>query len=377
MDKCIFVIDPQSVNSLARYDYCMLEKVLKPKIFFFGNKAYNDDEFNPNVRFFPIFTYTNYKNCFFKGLSYTLSLIVILIYAFRYRPAAFHMQWIRLWEIDWLFIRTLINIIGCKLIFTVHNILPRKCNAKIERRYSALYHRANKLIAHTETSKNAIIQKFSVSELNIIVMPHGILEMKVNPYELKVTEFNLEQKYKFGNKLIFSSLGVQSKYKGTDLLLKAWCSSPILMKDDNKILLIAGKPSDIDFPKSLPKNVIIIPRLLSNAEFKWLLRRTDVMVLPYRAIDQSGVLLSLIQYRKPYCATNVGELQLPLNHADVGWKIDKITAVSISKVLEKIVLNPDEIVKKKNNVHGWMELLEMNSWENSNRILSELYLQYI
>lgn len=377
MRNKVYIIDPQSVNSLAAYDWNMIADIHNIDIHFFGNENYNDNAFNQNVIFTPIFKYSKYSNPFLKGFSYLLSLLIIFFYGIKERPMILHLQWLRIWILDWWFIRFFKCILKTKFIFTVHNILPRKRNKNTFKRFHKLYEFADILIVHTQTSKNKLEKKFQIIPEKIIVMPHGILEMKVSIEKLKEAEERLNANHIFDNKIIFGALGVQNPYKGTDLLIKAWRESSVLSTAQNAILLIAGKPSGMDIPTDLPDNLLVIPRLLSNEEFKYLIDRVDVMVLPYREIEQSGVLLSLINENKPYCCTDAGELAKPIESEGIGWKIENCSETAIAQTLINILMNPTSIYEKKYNEVGWERLKDKYSWKQSNRILTNIYLKLL
>lgn len=377
MKRLIFIIDPQSINSLATYDWCMLENIRDIKIHLFGNTDYNEKKFNENVTFSPIFRYNHYDNKILKGLSYAYSLLIILYCGIKERPNVFHLQWIRIWLLDWIFIFFFKRYLYCKFIFTVHNILPRKKTKKTKKHFDKLYNFADLLIVHTETTKINLINIFGIELSKIVVMPHGILNIEVKDSELKNVQYYFENQYKLKDKIIFSSLGVQTFYKGTDLLIEAWNNSKLLSHSSKAVLLIAGKFADLRIPTELADNIIIIPKLLSNAEFKYLLNRTDIMVLPYREIEQSGVLLTLINEGKPYCSTRVGELIKPIESHDIGWIIEECTSSSISSTLEDILNNPESISIKSNNKSAWSKLKDLYSWKKSNEILRKAYLKLL
>ena len=373
MNNRIFLIDHQSFNSLAAYDRCMIEGIDDFEFFFFGNENNKDRPDKKNVHYYPVFRYNRYKNNILRGLSYVMSLLIIMYYGIRIRPLAIHLQWIRVWIADWTMIKIFKNCLKSKFVFTVHNLLPRNNKPQNRKHFTTLYHFADLLIAHTETTKKDLIEDFNVDPNKITVMPHGLLEVPVSDEELEESKNKYENLYGFGDKLIFAALGAQSSYKGTDLAIEAWRNNSDLVNNKNLVLLVAGKNIDLQFPKELPENIILISEMISNPDFKYLLRRTDVMVLPYRIIDQSGLLLSLIMERKPYCSTQVGELTKPFEIADVGWIIPEITSESIADTILKIAENPESIATKKANEEGWTRLQREYSWQRSNEILSDAY----
>ena len=62
-------------------------------------------------------------------------------------------------------------------------------------------------------------------------------------------------------------------------------------------LLVAGRPMmDISALATDQPGVVFLPRYLSDAELAAALRRADVVVLPYRRIDNSGVLAAALAF---------------------------------------------------------------------------------
>src|SRR5438105_4003986 len=52
--------------------------------------------------------------------------------------------------------------------------------------------------------------------------------------------------------------------------------------------------------------VRFVPRFITDVELPAYFRRADLVVLPYREIDQSGVLASALAFGKPIVASAVG-----------------------------------------------------------------------
>ncbi len=91
-------------------------------------------------------------------------------------------------------------------------------------------------------------------------------------------------------------------YKGIDLLLEAWRGI------DDAELWIAGMPRmDISaLQATAPPGVRFVPRFIGDDELPAYFRRADLVVLPYREIDQSGVLFTALAFGKPLLLSDVG-----------------------------------------------------------------------
>lgn len=374
----IFFIDPQSYYNLSIYDYSLLSRLREYNIFFFGSTLYDYLPLPANIRFIKLFRYSKYKSPWLKALSYSLSLVSLFYYCIKYRPKIFHFQWIRIFSFDYFIIRLLHIFWKTKIIFTVHDILPRKKLDKAKNEFQKLYNFCDILIAHTQTTKHELIEKFNIPSNKIVVMPHGVLDINVEKKELENTITEIKAKYNIAKKdIIVTCLGAWREYKGTDLLFDGWASSSLISSNPNLHLFIAGANNGkVISGKNIPSNIHCISRPITNAEFKAFLKLSDLSVLPYRMIDQSGLLLSIIQEHIPYCATDVGELTAPLKLGNIGWVIPEITVESVRKTLEQILNNvPNLLLIKKSSEWGKVETAY--SWDKSAYILSNTYAQIL
>jgi glycosyltransferase involved in cell wall biosynthesis len=98
--------------------------------------------------------------------------------------------------------------------------------------------------------------------------------------------------------------GLLRPYKGVDTLLEAWPA----VRDhiSNAQLVIAGRPMGVDLPDPAPTGVHLVPRFLDDEEYAWVLKRADLVCLPYTAIDLSAVLFSALAVGTPVVLSDVG-----------------------------------------------------------------------
>lgn len=368
----IFFIDPQSYNNLGMYDYEILSRIKNESIYYIANQKY-DYLSLPDIKILKWFKYGNYNSNIAKALSYIVSLFKILILSICKRPQVIHVQWVRIPKLDYFYYKLLKNLVNSSLVYTVHNILPHKIKKSHYKQYGALYKLCDILIVHTKKSKEDLCSQFNISPNKVIVVPHGPLEYHYSKNQLKNTTLFFSNTYNLKGKIVFGCLGTQSKYKGSDLILDAWCSTDSIRNNESVVLLLAGKfSSEIQTP-NLPPNVICINRRISDLEFASILNLIDVIVLPYRRIEQSGVLLTAISHHIPYCATNVGELTFPFSIADVGWMIKEPKVSYIKETILRIINNSTEIIEKKNNVSGWKKVCDKYDWSKNAQITKDIY----
>ena len=94
-------------------------------------------------------------------------------------------------------------------------------------------------------------------------------------------------------------------YKGTDVLLKAFS------RLDGAELWIVGMPrmpmNELhELADRAPGKVRFVQRFVADAEVPAFMRRADLVVLPYRNIEQSGVLYTALAFGRPLVLSSVG-----------------------------------------------------------------------
>jgi glycosyltransferase involved in cell wall biosynthesis len=96
--------------------------------------------------------------------------------------------------------------------------------------------------------------------------------------------------------------GLLRPYKGLDVLLEAWRGI------EGAELWIVGMPRmDISGLRvSAPANVRFLTSFVADAQIPALMRAASMLVLPYRQIDQSGVLFTALASAVPLLLSDVG-----------------------------------------------------------------------
>lgn len=358
----LLYIDPQSAYNLAQYDYSLLSNV-DAEITYCCNIRYDAKEIaNANYRY--VFSYAKYKWRVLKALSYVLSILKVIAIVRKTRPDVIHIQWWRLWLVDYMALSFYKKYGGC-VVFTVHNVMPHDSGIHYKKKCSHYYNRVDKLIVHVSQTKEQLVNEFFLPAKKIFVVPHGLLKNNVDISVVNSYETELEIKWNVRNKIVFSLLGYQSHYKGTDILKAVLEKSKLLQNNPDILFIIAGK-GDIITPEMMHgyDNVLVINNFMPSEQLEAIMRVTDVQLLPYRTISQSGVLLSTIDKEIPYISTDVGGLSEPVHIAPIGWIISSNSVDDFLSLLEFLVLHSEEIRDKKNNKIGWKAIKQYYAWES-------------
>ena len=206
----------------------------------------------------------------------------------RARGDLLHFQWLPLQELDQLLLPR-----GRRTVLTAHDVLPReprRFQAAAQRR---LYDRVDAVVAHTEHSR-VRLEALGIPAEKVHRIPHGAFTHLASVAPRRPSELTEP-----GERSVALFFGLLRPYKGLDVLLEAWQG----LQADSE-LWIVGAPRMALPP--LPPGVRLVPRFVSEAEAVWCFIRADVVVLPYRQIEGSGVLFTALGLAKATLVSNVG-----------------------------------------------------------------------
>lgn len=216
----------------------------------------------------------------------------------RYRARAaeadlVHFQWLGLPQLD---ARLLPR--GRPLVLTAHDVLPREPRPGQVEAQRRLYSRFDAVVVHSEHGRERLVREAALAPEKVSVIPHGAFTYLLDvpgaqplPPELAAVDVPVV--------LLF---GLMRPYKGIDVALEAWRGV------ENAELWVVGMPRMDTAPlkAGAPPGVRFIERFVDDAEVAALFARADVVVLPYRGIDQSGVLFTALAFGRPLVLSAVG-----------------------------------------------------------------------
>lgn len=354
------------------YDYSLLKGMESYKVIYCCNEQYDAPELE-NVKFLPVFNYRQEMNPVVKIVSYLRSLLKLVSVLKKERPDVLHIQWWKQWNLDYHFL-SIYKKYAKQIAFTAHNLVPHNSGESMKNKCIKYYKKVDKIIVHDNNSKNELINGFGIEGKKIGVIAHGILDFIVDEKEILATTNEIVEKYQLKDKLVFSTMGGQSLYKGTDLIRDAFLSSTFLKDNNDVFLIVAGKGNLVsrDFANQC-SNVWVADYALSDSEFQAVMRLTDVMLLPYRRISQSGVLLTAIQNQIPFAVTTMGGLTEPLEIAPVGWIIPSPTVECVRECMETLAREIDGTKAVKHNQQNWGLVKAKYDWKNISLQTEEFY----
>jgi glycosyltransferase involved in cell wall biosynthesis len=112
-------------------------------------------------------------------------------------------------------------------------------------------------------------------------------------------------------------------------------------------------------------------RYIPDDEIATLFEAADVVAFPYREIDQSGALMTALQFGTPIVATRVGGFPEVLDDGTHGYLVDRDDNTGFSAALENLLRNPQRAKEMGAAVRSLAETTY--SWEQIATRTIEVY----
>jgi len=204
-----------------------------------------------------------------------------------------HYQWLTVQQLD-------LALLPPKRprVLTAHDILPREARRGQVAATRRLLRKMDAVVVHSEHGAARLRDEAGVDPTRVHVIPHGAFDYLTRQPDERPLPDELARVE--GPVVLF--FGLLRPYKGIDVLLDAFRSI------EGAELWVVGNPRMPMAPlhAKAPPNVRFVERFVSDAEIPAYFRRADLVVLPYRRIDQSGVLYTALAFGRPLVLSRVG-----------------------------------------------------------------------
>jgi len=241
-----------------------------------------------------------------KGAKHARGMHALLRQIERERPDIVHFQWLPLPVVDSALIRRLHRRVP--LVFTMHNssLFHGAASSglqgwKVNEAYAAF----DRIIVHSEYGRASALTAGRATSSQLVNIPHGAF----SHYAKLVSPESIRRSGP--TSLLFA--GTIKPYKGLDVLLRALAVAAKATSEPTMRLVVAGSPGMPMGPltglaTSLGIDSLIEWRLRhqSERELAAAMASADAVVLPYREIDQSGVLLAAVAMNRTVVASRIG-----------------------------------------------------------------------
>jgi glycosyltransferase involved in cell wall biosynthesis len=207
-----------------------------------------------------------------------------------------HYQWLTIEALDAALLAR-----GVPRVFTSHNVLRRGGGRLREAGPRRVAAAADAVVVHTRGSARAMTERYGADPAKVHVIPHGAFDYLAG----QARESPLPPELAAVEGPVILSFGVLRPYKGVDVLIDAFDGLP------GAELWIVGRPwMDVEPLRAAAARaggtVRFVDRFVAEDELPAYFRRADVVALPYRDIDQSGVLYTALAFGKAIVASAIG-----------------------------------------------------------------------
>ena len=211
------------------------------------------------------------------------------------RADVVHFQWLPVEPVD-LALRPR----GRPLVLTAHQMLPPRPRPGQAWGRRRLYERVDAVIAHTQQGRSRLMDEFGIDPRRIALIPHGAFHHLAEQPDERPLPAHLAGV----EGPIVLCFGIWRPDHGIDVLLEAWRGIR------GAELWLVGLPKMRMEPliRSAPPGVRFLPGFVTDPELPAYFRRADLIALPYRSMEASGVLFTALAFGKPIVGSAVGAL---------------------------------------------------------------------
>lgn len=305
-----------------------------------------------------------------KVIEIIINYIYLLSLIKKDMPNVIQMEWLPLSEkigVEAFFLSMVKKSnASSKIILKIHNVFPHECisseaRSKYIQRFKQCSFISDAFIVHTQSSKEEVSRIFGIDLNRINVIHHGVFE----PKDCKV----IDKEIGVSGKWNFLMYGIQSRYKGADILVNSLAALPEELKSMLNVKIV-GMMSD-DYYHELSSintgvDITIMPRFVEFPDLYRMINESDVILLPYRKISQSGVLLLALHFHRCLITSDLDSFKETLDGFEEGWFFKSEDNASLANIITKYLTGQINIkkqmgiIKSLNNKYSWEEAGKLN-----------------
>ena len=289
------------------------------------------------------------KNKFLLFIKYVYSYFKSVIIAYRNNCNIIHLH-----QFHFSFLLVL-NVVIAKLFFnkiimTIHDIesFEKQKLGKFNAIEKITYSMICKFIVHNQYSFEKLKGKLISTKINII--EHG-------NYIPFIKRISRKENNECFNILFFGQI---KKVKGLDILLTGLAR--LKLENSNFLLTIAGRPwrdnlsfyDDIVEKNNLTKNVKFDLNYIPDDKVYEYFDKADLVILPYKRIYQSGVLLLAMSYGRAVLASDLTPFSEIIVDGINGYLFHSEDALSLANKLILITQNRSKLKVIESNAYNFV-----------------------
>lgn len=223
---------------------------------------------------------------------------------------------------------------------------------------------SSKIVVHNQFSYESLCSSIEGIKHKVSIIKHGsFIDMPLDDVTKlsSLKSLNLDPSFKY---ILF--FGQIKKVKNLDLLLNAFSDINMDVK-----LIIAGKVWKDNFDdyqkiikdKNLSDRVVLDIQFISDLKREVYFKCADLMVLPYKEIYQSGVLLMAMSYGIPTLVSNIAPFKEIISHNENGFIFQSNNIKDLSEKVNSVISDQVKLdsvskssIQSMKNHYDWKDI---------------------
>lgn len=301
-----------------------------------------------------------------RGLRYVRGTLVALFSAMREGRCIVHFHLFHVGPLQTMQV-LLARLLMRQVVITAHDVESFVEGLEVPMLSRWVYRLAHRVIAHNQISKKELVERLGLKPEQIAVIPMGNYL-----HTIRSSPTQEEARRALGipaHAKVLLFFGQIKEVKGLDVLIEAMPG--VLEQHPDTVLLIAGRPWKSDFSVyekrmdslGIRNRCITHIRYIPDEEVPLYYRASDVVVLPYRRVYQSAVVLMAMGYGRPVLVSDLPGMTEIVRDGGNGFVFKQSVKGDLSsrlcalleneELLSEMALNGLEYVRLN---HDWREI---------------------
>jgi len=370
MNRKVAIIDPLGAHGSSHHFYLFgqAEGLLKNDL---DVSLYTNNETpSPKINGLKFFAFYNEifksKSRVISGIKWIIGTVFSVFHARFSGISIFHFH-IFYTNVLVLFNLFVVKILFGKVVLTVHDVSSFSTSSNSSLIKNLIYKLTDRVITHNEFSRSEILNMNANLSSCISIVPHGNYTSFVNiQYDKEKSKKQLGIP---NDRKILLFFGMIKKVKGLELLLYAL--KAVIKQNPDVLLVIAGRLWDnnfSDYQKIIDENnlseyILLHTKFIPQDDVEHYYCASDLVVLPYKKIYQSGVLMMTLSYERPALVSDLPPLKEIISDNENGFlfKTENVSdlAASLNSILgneelmEQVRIKGTELINTK---YDWGEI---------------------
>ena len=370
MNRKVAIIDPLGAHGSSHHFYLFgqAEGLLKNDV---ELSLYTNSETPyPEINGLKFFTFYNdifkSKSRVISGIKWIIGTVFSVFHARFSGISIFHFH-IFYTNVLVLFNLLVVKILFGKVVLTVHDVSSFSNSSNSSIICKLIYKLTDRIITHNEFSESEILNLNTNLTPCISIVPHGNYTPFIDIQYDK--EKSKEQLGIPNDRRVLLFFGMIKKVKGLEILLSAL--KGVIKRNPDVLLVIAGKPWENDFSnyqKIIDKNnlseyILLHTKFIDQEDVEHYYCASDLVILPYKKIYQSGVLMMTLSYERPALVSDLPPLKEIITNNENGFLFktedvsdltNKLNSILGDKgLMEQVRVKGTELVNTK---YDWNEI---------------------